>query len=223
MSIGKIIEKKLPAWYNVHNMATRLKFKIKERAVVIVAHPDDETIWMGGFILKHPELDWTIMALCRATDTDRAPKFKKVCDHYGARAIIEDADDEDRLNYDQKVVEIEQLIVKHFSATKIDYLFTHGANGEYGHEGHVAVNEAVNKLLSTKQLTVQNPICFNYIKQNQKLYSQLKPRANSDIILKLSQAELLAKKSIMTAIYGFHPDGIDTNYCTNPEAFKILK
>ena len=35
------------------------------KAAVIVAHPDDETLWAGGTILMHPETKWTIIALCR--------------------------------------------------------------------------------------------------------------------------------------------------------------
>ena len=36
------------------------------RAAVVVAHPDDETLWCGGYILTHPEFLWRIVTLCRA-------------------------------------------------------------------------------------------------------------------------------------------------------------
>jgi hypothetical protein len=36
------------------------------KAAIIVAHPDDETIWSGGLILKKPEWQWTVLSLCRA-------------------------------------------------------------------------------------------------------------------------------------------------------------
>ena len=45
---------------------------------VIVAHPDDETLWAGGTILMYPEWDWFVVTLCRANDPDRAPKFHRV-------------------------------------------------------------------------------------------------------------------------------------------------
>lgn len=190
---------------------------------MIVAHPDDETIWMGGFILKHPEFDWTIMALCRATDPDRAPKFKKVCAHYGARPIIEDGDDEDRLDYDGKVEEIGHLVSKHFSKQPIDLLFTHGRNGEYGHEGHVAAHEAITDLLANGKISADKVMFFNYVKTSRKQFCKLKPAARTDFELKLNAKEFAAKQEVMTEIYGFAADGIDTGYCTNPEAFKILK
>jgi len=33
-----------------------------DRCAVIVAHPDDETLWMGRTVLMHPECEWTIIA-----------------------------------------------------------------------------------------------------------------------------------------------------------------
>ena len=48
----------------------------KPRSVaVIVAHPDDETLWAGGMILAHPLWDWLIVCLCRSSDTERAPQI----------------------------------------------------------------------------------------------------------------------------------------------------
>ena len=31
--------------------------------VVIVAHPDDETLWAGGTLLMHPDCRWTVVTL----------------------------------------------------------------------------------------------------------------------------------------------------------------
>jgi len=49
---------------------------------VIVAHPDDETLWAGGTILMHPEVRWTIVALCRKSDRDRAGRFARAIEEF---------------------------------------------------------------------------------------------------------------------------------------------
>lgn len=199
----------------------KIKFKEGEQALAIVAHPDDETIWMGGFILKHPELNWTIFSLCRASDSDRAPKFSRVCERYKAKAIITDLEDDGELNIKQTLPIIKKLIIEKINEKKFDYIFTHGANGEYGHLRHLGVHRIVNELIKEKFLKPKTVFYFNYIKKSHKEFTPPIAKKNSDLTLKLTKKEFIAKKAVMTDIYGFAPDGIDAGYCTNPEAFKI--
>ncbi len=199
------------------------KSEKQESALVVVAHPDDETIWMGGFILEHPEIDWTIFSVCRASDPDRAPKFLKAAKYFGAKGVIKDLEDEGKFGIKQSVVLVESLLKKYFSKDKFDYLFTHGANGEYGHERHIAVIKAVKKALTNKIIVAKLAYGFNYKKADRKKYGKLEPGKNSDLLLKLKPKTFTQKKKIMTKIYGFNPRGIDVGYCTNPESFKKIK
>ena len=63
------------------------------RAAVVVAHPDDETLWAGGTLLMSSECHWTVVTLCRRSDTDRAPKFFRVLEYLGAAGTMGDLDD----------------------------------------------------------------------------------------------------------------------------------
>jgi len=191
-----------------------------KRALVIVAHPDDESIWMGGFILKNQGVSWTILSLCRASDPDRAPKFKKVCEHLKAKAIIEDMDDEGNLNFNQTVKKADELILKNLHRKKFDYIFTHGENGEYGHEAHRAVHQAVKRMIKNGDITAKKIFYFNYKKARNKKFP-IDEKLDSDLLFKMKKTDFDKKKKVMTRIYGFAPDGIDVNYCTNPEAFLI--
>ena len=46
-----------------------------QRVAVVVAHPDDETLWTGGLLLSHPEWSIFIVSLCRGKDTDPTASF----------------------------------------------------------------------------------------------------------------------------------------------------
>src|SRR3989339_870224 len=116
-----------------------LELKKTDRALVLVAHPDDETIWMGGTLFQNLQTDWTIFSLCRKSDNDRKPKFDNVCAFYGARGIITDLDDEDKLSTEKTIPIIQELVEEEIGREKLDYIFTHGANGEYGHPRHIGV------------------------------------------------------------------------------------
>ena len=194
-----------------------------ETALVIVAHPDDETIWMGGFILKRPDLKWTIFSLCRASDRDRAPKFRRACEYYGARALIADLEDEGGLTIEKTVPIIKNLIRQRIGAKKFDNIFTHGLSGEYGHPRHRGVHLAVTGMAKTGELKAKKFFCFAYEKMSRQEFSPLRPAKNPDFLVRLNNTEFARKKRIMTDIYGFAPNGVDANYCTNPEAFLVHK
>jgi LmbE family N-acetylglucosaminyl deacetylase len=202
-----------------------VKNKFGLAALVIVAHPDDETIWMGGLIAKHKEIKWTIFSLCRSSDSDRAPKLLRVCKYFNARGIITDLDDEDNLTLTKSIPVIEALIKDNMPDQSFDFIFTHGINGEYGHQRHIGVNQAVNNLIKAKFLKPKAIFYFNYKKISQKEFSPLVYKNDSEVLFKLSDQEFRNKKKVVSDIYGFDPMGIDVSYCTNPEAFKfkILK
>ncbi len=198
-----------------------IKLTKKKRAVVIVAHPDDETIWMGGTILLNPYLDWLVYSICRASDNDRKPKFFRVCHQLKVKGMIDDFDDDGNIDLLKSVLPIKKLITKRLGTEKIDYLFTHGQNGEYGHVRHLGVNYAVKQLLKDGMLQPKAVFYFNYKKNLKDRYPLMIPKKDSDFLIKLPRKIYQQKRKIVAEMYGYPYDGVDVNYCVNEEAFKI--
>ena len=66
---------------------------IAGKCAVIVAHPDDETLWAGGTMLMHADCQWTVVTLCRKSDPDRAPRFFEALKKFNASGAMGDLDD----------------------------------------------------------------------------------------------------------------------------------
>lgn len=189
-----------------------------KRALCIVAHPDDETIWMGGTISKNSSWDWTIFSLCRANDRDRAPKFKKVCKSYGAKALISDLEDEHLKPL--KTSEISNKILQNLKTKSYDYIFTHGENGEYGHRRHKEIHKAVKSLVKSKSLECDKLFFFSYDTPNNSEIPM--PTKKPDLTTSLSQSQLSVKKNTITSLYGFQANSFESLSCHKTEAFTSL-
>jgi len=189
--------------------------------VVIAAHPDDETLWVGGTILMHPESEWTVITLCRKSDPDRAPRFFKALEGLHAAGIMGDLDDgPEQTPLDTR--KVQATILELLPSDRFDMIITHSPCGEYTrHRRHEETAKAVRALWKSKGLFAKELWMFAYEDGGGKYL----PRAidDADVKGKLPDEIWRKKYDIITNVYGFSPDSFEAKTTPKEEAFCCFK
>lgn len=184
---------------------------------MVVAHPDDETLWAGGTILSHPSWNWTIVTLCRASDPDRAPRFQKALHELGAAGSMADLDDgPDQFPLDPSLVQ--RTIVDLLPSGHFDLLITHDPAGEYTrHLRHEEAGRAAIALWQAGTVAADELWTFAYEDGGR----QYVPRAIESAAVHTALAEPLwqRKFDIITQVYGFAADAFEARTTPRSEAF----
>lgn len=200
-------------------------FKMKESnedersktVAIIVAHPDDETLWAGGTLLLHPLWDCFIISLCRGSDPDRAPKFTKTLVQLDAKGKMGDLDD----GVEQKELsesEVENTILNLLPPIHYDLIITHNPNGEYTrHIRHEETSRAVIHLWDKGKISSKELWTFAYEDGNKQYF----PKAieSASLYTHLPTTIWQTKYKIITESYGFNKDSWEAQTTPEEEAF----
>ena len=192
-----------------------------KNCAVIVAHPDDEALWAGGLMLMHPRVKWTVVTLCRKSDPDRAPRFFKALEKFGADGFMADLDDgpeQAPLDSDEVQKTIELLL----PSESYDTIITHSTSGEYTrHLRHEETAKAVLALWKSGRLIAKELWAFAYEDGNRKYL----PRAikDADLLVGLNKETWRKKYDIITGIYGFNKESFEAKTTPKEEGFWRFK
>jgi len=184
---------------------------------LVVAHPDDETLWAGGTILSHPSWKWFIVCLCRRSDMERATKFYKALQVLKSEGIMGDLDDgPEQKPLDEK--EMEGAILDLLPQKQFDLIISHNPSGEYTrHIRHEEAGKAVIKLWHTGKISANELWTFAYEDGNKEYYPR--PLENAPIYRLLTKRMWLRKYSIITETYGFEKNSWEAKTTPRSEAF----
>ena len=191
--------------------------KTSKAVAVIVAHPDDETLWAGGTILSHPSWQWFIVCLCRGSDKDRAPKFLKTLQILGSEGIMGDLDD----GPEQKPLdenELECAIMQLLPFRHFDLIISHNPTGEYTRNiRHEEVSKAIIKLWHNGKISANELYTFAYEDGGKEYYPR--PVENAPVYRTLSKRIWLRKYNIITEIYEFEKSSFEAETTPRAESF----
>ncbi len=193
---------------------TRLSTKT---VALIVAHPDDETLWAGGTILCHPSWQWFIVCLCRGSDKERAPRFYEALQVLKSEGIMGDLDDgPEQKPLDEK--EVERAILDLLPSKHFDLIISHNPSGEYTrHARHAETSKAVIKLWHAFKISANELWTFAYEDGGKKYYPR--PIETAPICRILTKRIWLRKYSIITETYGFEKSSFEAGTTPRAESF----
>ena len=188
-----------------------------QNIAIVVAHPDDEVLWAGGMMLMHTHRNWRIATLCRASDPDRAPRFRRVLEETGAYGDMGDLDDgpeQTPLPRDA----VDEFVGKALAANHWDLVITHAPWGEYTrHRRHEEVSASVARLWGHNVFQTNALWMFAYSDDGGKRL----PEAIRDAHVKFGLRAPIwkAKYRLITEVYGFSPDSWEARTTPCWEAF----
>ncbi|MGE5377631.1 MAG: PIG-L deacetylase family protein [Bacteroidota bacterium] len=184
---------------------------------VIVAHPDDETLWAGGTILSKPAWRWFVLSLCRGSDPDRAPRFFNALKTLGAEGRMGDLDD----GPEQIPLEKNQImdaIQQSLPDREFDLLITHSPAGEYTrHRRHEETGKAVMSLWQEGKVQTHELWMFAY-EDGKKSYRP-QPIRTAPLYQALPDRIWKQKYDLITKTYGFPENGFEAETTPRAEAF----
>lgn len=197
--------------------------KLQERSncAVIVAGPDDETLWTGGMFMMYPQVRWFVVSLCGKSDPDRSAKFFRAMEFYRAAGTMGDlGDGPEQKPLSQKL--IHDKIISLLPRNNFDLVITHSILGEYTSQRRgQETAKAVLELSRSESLFAGQIWSFSYEDGGGKYL----PRhiRDSDIITHLSDEIWEKKYRVISEIYGFGPDSFEAKTTPRIEAFNCFK
>lgn len=136
---------KLPSKTEVKKQLDSLDLE-KVNNLMIVAHPDDETIWGGYHLLKD---NYLVVCITCGNNKIRANEIKEALTYSNDKLIMLNFPDKvlgKRSDWKEEKEDIRKDIKKIIEYKNWDLIATHNPEGEYGHEHHKMTSKIVSKL-----------------------------------------------------------------------------
>ncbi|QNK47559.1 PIG-L family deacetylase [Brevibacterium sp. PAMC23299] len=111
--------------------------------LMVVAHPDDESIFGGATLLR--EKGWKVICLTNGENETRSNEFSQAMNMIGASFEIWDYPDELEGTFDADQLKTD--LKKVFRMNRIKRIVTHNLNGEYGHSQHKSLSRILHDLV----------------------------------------------------------------------------
>ncbi|MCR5149576.1 MAG: PIG-L family deacetylase [Eubacterium sp.] len=131
----------------------------KARKLMIVAHPDDDTIWGGAHLMSG---DYFIVCITNGRNKTRKAEFLKMLSQSGNSGYILEYPDKVagmRDNWKEIRDQLQSDLEKIMECKDWELIVTHNTAGEYGHQHHKYTHKIVTEIYDRNSL---KPPLFNF-------------------------------------------------------------
>ena len=160
----------------------------KKYALLVVAHPDDESIFFSGLLMNERTLPWKVVCVTDGNadlaGSKRTDQFKKACQLLKVKA--EQWDFPDRF---EARLDTEKLTQNLRNLETPAVVYTHEILGEYGHPHHQDVSYAVHRAFSKKAPVWS--VAYNTYPQKSFKFTKHQYNIKTQILTKIYQSETL--------------------------------
>jgi len=111
--------------------------------LMVVAHPDDETIFGGSHLLR--EKNWTVICITNGDNRRRAREFAQLMTLVGAD--YEMWNYRDTYSYHFNSVALKRDLCRLIQERPFEKVVSHGLCGEYGHPQHKAIARIMRNIV----------------------------------------------------------------------------
>lgn len=118
--------------------------------LMIVAHPDDETLWGGSDLINE---DYLVVCITCGVNKTRVKEFEKVMKQTNDEYIMlgyPDKTNGKRDDWEKCQDDLMKDLNDIINLKDWDVIVTHNPDGEYGHEHHKMTSQFVSELVSKK-------------------------------------------------------------------------
>ena len=187
----------------INNNTLKLHNADKFKNLMIVAHPDDETLWGGANLYKDI---YFVVCLTNGHNYQRASDFHKLLNFTKNEGIILDYPDLQDYVQD-KWIEVKESIIKDLS-TIINYnnwdkIVTHGPEGTTGHMHHKKISAYVT-MIARKKNILKNLYYFGKVYKKGKIPKNFPRITKTELKYKMQEVSIYKSKAREINKHWFH-------------------
>ena len=194
-----------------------IAFESALNAMIIVAHPIEETLLAGGLMQMVPHWRWRVISFCPGPNRERRRTFFEAMKRFEAMGSIADLNE----GYTQQPLHdetVESEIELELPNSDFDLVITHNPFGEYSrHIRHEEVSRGVTSLWKRRLLRAKELWYFAYSDEERAHLPSAIETAHLSV--SLSETVWQRKQEIMSDVYGFSKESWAYRTTPRHEAF----